>query len=191
MLTERILVQSGVAERLVSLLFQIWGSAKTGDVSFDASASVGALCTNGSTQRIAELIADAKKNGADILVGPGATGSDSPILQPHLVSGITTGMSLWKEESFGTGMLFLRKLLRLDIDFWTVATISVFDTTEEAINLANASEYSLAAAIWTRDIWEGQKLASRIYAGSTNIIGPTLHVEPTDGLVGLRLVAYE
>jgi len=189
MSTERILVQSGVADRLISLLSQIWASAKTGDVSFDSSATVGALCTDGSSGRIAELIVDAKKNGADILVGPGASNeSESPILQPHLVAGVTTEMRLWKEETFGPGVSIYRSLVCPNIDLWVVATITVFDTTEEGINLANASDYSLAAAVWTRDIWEGQRVASRIYAGSTSINGPTLHVEPTDGLVGLGLV---
>lgn len=84
-----------------------------------------------------------------------------------------------------------------------VIVVVVVDTIDEAIKLANASEYSLSASLWTGDVYAAQRTASRIRAGQhftqsipsllttclsegvTNINGWTIHSEPTDGLLGL------
>jgi acyl-CoA reductase-like NAD-dependent aldehyde dehydrogenase len=86
-----------------------------------------------------------------------------------------------------------------------VVVFTVAETVQEAIELANASEYSLAASLWTSNVFEGQQIAGLIRSGQyiihpsygdrsqhfsfwigyTNINGPTIHSEAIDGLVGL------
>jgi succinyl-CoA reductase len=69
--------------------------------------------------------------------------------EPTVVSGISTDVAVMKEEVFGP-----------------VAPISTFDTVEEALQKANASEYGLQAAIHTNDYKQALKLAGKIRAGS-------------------------
>ncbi|KAF8656531.1 hypothetical protein AX16_002495 [Volvariella volvacea WC 439] len=78
------------------------------------------------------------------------------VIQPHIVTGV-----------------------------FPVLAFAQFDTVEEAITLANKSEYSLTASVWTADIYLGQEVASRLHSGYTNINGPTVHSEPVISIIGL------
>ncbi|KAJ7928158.1 Aldehyde/histidinol dehydrogenase, partial [Mycena leptocephala] len=82
--------------------------------------------------------------------------------------GVKPGMRLWERESFGPVIAF-----------------AVVDTPEEAVELANASEYSLSASLWTCDMYLAQRIAPLIRAGYTNINGPTFHTENLVSAVGL------
>lgn len=81
---------------------------------------------------------------------------------------VTTSMSIWPRETFGP-----------------VIALTPFDTMEEAIRLANDSEYSLIASLWTSNLHEAMKFAPQIKAGSVQVNGATIHVEPTFGNAGL------
>ncbi|EMD35472.1 hypothetical protein CERSUDRAFT_116216 [Gelatoporia subvermispora B] len=79
------------------------------------------------------MIKDAKEKGAKMLVGDGTR--QGAVVQPHLVADVKTDMWIWNRETFGP-----------------VTTVIEFDTIEEAIELANASDYSLTSALWTQNV---------------------------------------
>jgi succinate-semialdehyde dehydrogenase/glutarate-semialdehyde dehydrogenase len=101
--------------------------------------------------RIVEThIEDAVARGARILVG----GSRLPELgrnfyKPTVLADVTHEMRIMREETFGP-----------------VLPVAPFDSDDEAVSLANDSEFGLAASVWTRDAARGEKLARRIQAGT-------------------------
>jgi acyl-CoA reductase-like NAD-dependent aldehyde dehydrogenase len=98
-------------------------------------------------------VEDALTRGARVLAG----GSRSPELgknfyKPTILADVTHGMRIMREETFGP-----------------VLPVMAFDDDEEAVRLANDSEFGLAASVWTRDRARGERLARRIQAGTVMV----------------------
>ncbi|TFY71895.1 hypothetical protein EVG20_g1109 [Dentipellis fragilis] len=165
MSTERVIVQRPVAEKLISKL-----KARIATLGWKAgdprTSFVPPLFSERSAENVRDLLQEAKAAGAKILLGDGER--SGAVVQPHMVTGVRPGMRLWERESFGPVML-----------------IAVVDTVEEAIELANATEYTLTSSIWTKDLYNAMNIASRIRAAAANINGPTVHVELLNGNSGL------
>ncbi|KAJ7735095.1 Aldehyde/histidinol dehydrogenase [Mycena maculata] len=163
MSTERVIVQRGAADALIA---QIKSLCEGLTVGASATAKLGPLFTEGSAANVLSMIADAQAAGAEVLMGDLAR--DGALVRPHLISGVKPGMRLWERESFGPVIVF-----------------ALVDTPEEAVELANASDYTLSAALWTSDMYMAQRIAPLIRAGYVNVNGPTFHGEPFVSLVGL------
>ncbi|KAL0565307.1 hypothetical protein V5O48_016717, partial [Marasmius crinis-equi] len=121
------------------------------------------------------MIKEAQMKGAQVLVGD--VKREGAVVKPHVLalekdnivaSGSGKIPNIWERESFGPVLL-----------------LTIVDTLDEAIDLANQSDYSLTSSLWTKDVNHAQSVAGRIRAGYTNINGSTIHSEPTVGLVGL------
>ncbi|GJJ14015.1 hypothetical protein Clacol_008272 [Clathrus columnatus] len=143
MSSERIIVQRGAADELISELTTLAKKLKAGPNGTDAN--LAGVCNSTSAERIVNLLKDAKEKGAEIVLGD--LTHEGPFIQPHIVLGYTPEMQAWQQETFGP-----------------VFGITVCDTVDEAINLANATDYTLTSALWTSSI-SGLRLASRIRAG--------------------------
>ncbi|CAA7268425.1 unnamed protein product [Cyclocybe aegerita] len=166
MSTERVIVQSGIADRIVSAIKELSSQLKAGDVLGDPAPRLGALFSESSADSVVQLLQDAKQHGAEIILGD--TSKQGAVVQPHLVTNVKPGMRIWEKESFGPVIVF-----------------AVVNSVDEAIELANASDYSLSASLWTSDLYAAQSLAAQIRAGATSINGSTIHTEGTDSLLGL------
>ncbi|KAF9003380.1 aldehyde dehydrogenase domain-containing protein [Cyathus striatus] len=164
--TERAIVHQDVAEEFVAAVKSAYQALKVGDPVTDSSADLSALFTEVSAANIIDMIKEAKEAGAEVVTGD--LQRKGNIMQPHLVRNVKRGMRLWERETFGP-----------------VLVVATYTTVDEAIELANSTEYSLAAAVWSSDLDEGQKVASRIRAGTTTVNGSTLHAEPSIGFAGL------
>jgi succinate-semialdehyde dehydrogenase/glutarate-semialdehyde dehydrogenase len=119
----------------------------------DRNADVGPLIHERQLLLVEEHVEDARARGARVLIG----GSRLPALgknfyQPTVLADVTHAMRIMREETFGP-----------------VLPITPFDTGDEAIHLANDSEFGLAASIWTRDRTRGERIARRIQAGTVMI----------------------
>jgi len=119
----------------------------------DRETDVGPLIHERQLRVVEAHVEDAESHGARILVG----GSRYPELgknfyRPTVLADVTHGMRIMREETFGP-----------------VLPIMAFDTDEEAIRLANDSEYGLAASVWTRDTERGERMARRIHAGTVMV----------------------
>jgi len=75
---------------------------------------------------------------------------------------VATGLEIWNRESFGP-----------------VLVIAVADTIDDLVEMANASEYSLTASVWSQDLATAMSVARRIRSGFPSINGPTVHAEST------------
>jgi succinate-semialdehyde dehydrogenase/glutarate-semialdehyde dehydrogenase len=119
----------------------------------DHNAEVGPLIHQRQLRLVEEHVEDAKACGARILIG----GSRFPEMganfyRPTVLADVTHAMRIMREETFGP-----------------VLPVMAFDNDDEAVCLANNSEYGLAASIWTRNRERGERLARRIQAGTVMV----------------------
>ncbi|TCD67451.1 hypothetical protein EIP91_012368 [Steccherinum ochraceum] len=156
--TERVLIQSEASKTLVPLIVAHMKDFIAGDCAENPDR-LSTLFSGASAERLIGYIDEAKKEGADLLVGDALKDGNS-VVQPHVLTGCKPGMKIWDRESFGP-----------------VLVIGVADTVDELITLANTSDYSLAAGVWSGSLSTALSVANRIRSGFTNINGPTLHVE--------------
>ncbi len=123
------------------------------DNGMDPNTDVGPMIRERQLQVVESHVQDAKSRGATVLTG----GTRLPQLgvnfyAPTVLAGVTHDMRIMREETFGP-----------------VLPIMAFDNDDEAIRLANDSEYGLAASVWTRDSKRGERLARRIHAGTVMV----------------------
>src|SRR5579872_1090272 len=165
MSTERIVVDRRVADEFAQKLAARASKLKVGDPR-DPSTQIGPLINAGALDRVSELVEDAVDKGAELLTGGEA---DGLVYQPTVVRGVTPEMRIYREESFGP----------------SVSIIEV-DGAEEAITVANDTEYGLSASIFSRDIAGAEQLARRIQSGICHINDATVHDEPQVPFGGVK-----
>lgn len=128
---------------------------KMGD-PLEESTDVGPLARPEFVDDIHELVEDAIKKGATVVTGgkkPEGKGSFYP---PTIVAGVTKGMRLYEEETFGP-----------------VATVITAKDVDHAIEIANSSRFGLGGSLWTNDTEQGIKLARRVESGAVFVNGIT------------------
>jgi aldehyde dehydrogenase (NAD+) len=128
---QRVLVAAEVYEEFAALLTKQVEQLITGD-PMDPNTDVGPVIDRGEVDRIGEWVAEAQAQGAEVLTGGKA---DGPFFQPTLLSQTTPEMKVRCEEVFGP-----------------VATITPYQTYEEALAEVNDSKYGLQAGVFTNDI---------------------------------------
>jgi acyl-CoA reductase-like NAD-dependent aldehyde dehydrogenase len=169
MSTERVIAHRSIADALVEKLTEkarkLVATAPTDD-----GAVLGALVNAQAAQRVAALVEDARRHGATVLAG-GAI--DGAIMQPTIVDGVGPEMKLYAEESFAP-----------------VVTVQRVDSDDEAVQVANDSEFGLSAAVFSRDIARALGLARRIESGICHINGPTVHDEAQMPFGGVKGSGY-
>ncbi|MCO5400490.1 aldehyde dehydrogenase [Ralstonia soli] len=169
MSTERVIVDRKIADALVDRLAAKARTLRAGDPA-DATAVLGAMVSADAARRVQALVEDARAQGAALPVG---LHMDGAIVQPCIVDGVTTAMRLYREESFGP-----------------VVTVARVDGDDEAVRLANDSEYGLSAAVFSRDVSRAMRVAQRIESGICHINGPTVHDEAQMPFGGVKSSGY-
>jgi acyl-CoA reductase-like NAD-dependent aldehyde dehydrogenase len=163
MSTERVIVQSRIAEQFIDKVKEIAQRLKAGDHINDPSAHLGAVFAESSAINIVSMIKEAKEQGAEVVLGD--ITHQGTVVQPHLLKNVTRDMRVWKKETFGPGKSDTSNpMVTVDICHLVIVFI-VVETVDEAVETANASEYSLSASLWTSDVYAAQSTASRIRAG--------------------------
>jgi acyl-CoA reductase-like NAD-dependent aldehyde dehydrogenase len=156
MSTERVIVDTKIADEFVKKLVARasklpWGNPRDAVV-------LGSLVNPQVSDKMHELINDAVSKGAKLACGGDNDGS---IFSATLLDGVTSNMRIYNEESFGP----VKSIIRVNGD-------------EEAIQVANDSEYGLSAAVFSQDINRALACANAIKSGICHINGPTLADEP-------------
>ncbi|WP_198120034.1 aldehyde dehydrogenase [Massilia rhizosphaerae] len=166
MSADRILVDRKAAPQFIDKL-----AAKTATLkAARADAPLAGMVDPAAAARVDAMLRDARARGATVIQ---AGGVDGNIMQPAIVDGITPDMLVYQEESFGPIVSILR-----------------FDSDEEAIRLANDSEYGLSAAVFSRDVGRALAVARRIESGICHVNGPTVHDEAQMPFGGVKGSGY-
>lgn len=169
MSTERVLVDENIAEQFVGKLVRRVAGLPVGDPR-KGDFVLGSVVGKETVERVQRLVADAVAKGAKVLYGGN---NDGTIMEAIVVDNVTPEMRLFQEESFGPQV-----------------SITRVKSADEAVRLANDTEYGLVAAIFSRDLARAIELAKRIESGICHINGPTVHDEaqmPFWGCQGLGL----
>lgn len=154
MSADRIIVDNKIADAFLDKFV-----AKTSKLkAAHADAPLAGMIDSAAAQRVSAMLRDAQDRGARVLQSSSEVQGN--LMQPAIVDGVTPEMQVYQQESFGPIVSILR-----------------FDTEEEALRLANDSEYGLSAAVFSRDIGRAMAVAKRIESGICHINGPTVHDE--------------
>jgi acyl-CoA reductase-like NAD-dependent aldehyde dehydrogenase len=155
MSTERIIVVDAVADAFVEKFVAKARRLPAGDPS--GPVVLGSVISASACDHVMTLIEDAVAKGATLASPPERQGT---ILKACVVDHIQSNMRIYSEESFGP----------------VVSVIRVKDE-DDAVRVANDSEYGLSAAVFSKDIVKALSVAKRIQSGICHINGPTVHDE--------------
>lgn len=156
MSTERILVHESVKDAFAAQLVSTANALFGGD-----GQEAGVLVNEAAVVKNKALVADAVGKGATVLYGDVAAAEDSKTrMRPIVVSDVRPDMHVYKTESFGP----------------TVSLIS-FKDEEDAVAIANDTEYGLVAAVFSKDLRRALAIAKRIETGAVHINWMTPHDE--------------
>ncbi|MGW1782680.1 aldehyde dehydrogenase [Streptomyces sp. NPDC002143] len=146
----RLLVHSSVAERVTEAIVARARELRVGD-PLDPATEMGALVGESHLQRVLGHVGTGREEGARLRVGGERTLADTggSYLRPTVFDQVEPGMRLAREEIFGP-----------------VLSVLAFDDLEEAVRLANATEYGLAAGLWTSDLSTAHKVSRALKAGT-------------------------
>jgi succinate-semialdehyde dehydrogenase/glutarate-semialdehyde dehydrogenase len=119
----------------------------------DPETDVGPMIHERQLRIVEAHVQDAVSRGARVLAGGTRLPEIGPnFYEPTVLADVTHDMRIMREETFGP-----------------VLPVMAFDSDEEAVRLANDSDYGLAASVWTRDNNRGERLARRIHAGTVMV----------------------
>ncbi|MDD4980241.1 MAG: aldehyde dehydrogenase family protein [Candidatus Omnitrophica bacterium] len=147
----RIFVEDDIYDKFIADFVAKAKRIKLGD-SLDYETQMGPLISENQRKKVLDFIRKAKSEGAQVLCGGEI--SDEPRLKKGFffpataLTGVKPAMSIFQEEVFGP-----------------VACVDKFSTLEEAVALANNSDFGLAGSIWTKDEARAKDLSGKINAG--------------------------
>jgi succinate-semialdehyde dehydrogenase / glutarate-semialdehyde dehydrogenase len=147
----RIYAQAPVAEEFARRLADRMSALTLGPGTADG-VQVGPLVNREAVDKVDELVRDAVARGATVVTGGGRPDRDGCFYQPTVLTEVPPGAELLREEIFGP-----------------VAPVVSFDTEDEAIRLANDTEYGLVAYLYTGDLARGLRVSERLEAGMVGL----------------------
>jgi aminomuconate-semialdehyde/2-hydroxymuconate-6-semialdehyde dehydrogenase len=150
--TSNLLIERGIYEKFKTAFVERVRQLTVGD-PLEASSKQGALVGEAHYRKVLDCIETARQEGATVLCGgrpvqPGGRCANGWFVQPTVLEGLDGNSQTCQQEIFGP-----------------VVTLRPFDTTEEAIAMANANHYGLAATVWTENITKANQVANQLQCG--------------------------
>ena len=143
----RFLVHESVADEFSKKFAEKLDALKPGN-GLEEDTTVGPLVEKKARDSVTEFVQDALDNGAEAVVGGKAVDGPGYFFEPTLLTGVTEQCRVFKEEIFGP-----------------VAPVITFKDEDDAVRLANATEYGLASYVFTEDISRALRIGDRIEYG--------------------------
>lgn len=164
----RVIVEDSVHDAFLARLTDRASSLRMGG-PLERGTNMGPLISNTQMERVLGYVETGRSEGADVRLGGARADRRGYFVGPTILTGVQTGMRVSREEIFGPVLSILR-----------------FTEEAEALSMANASEYSLAGAVWTRDIDRAHRFFRGFRAGTVwvNTYGHTDTRLPWGGMGG-------
>ncbi|MGX4806513.1 aldehyde dehydrogenase [Bradyrhizobium guangdongense] len=169
MSTERVIVDEAVASSFVEKLAKKASALPAGDPR-SGPVVVGSMIDEAPAKHVGALIDDAVGKGAVKLAGGERAGT---VVPATVLDRVVPGMRIYTEESFGPVVSVIRA-----------------SGIDDAVRLANDTEYGLSAAVFGRDVARALTVAQRIESGICHVNGPTVHDEAQMPFGGVKGSGY-
>jgi len=169
MSTERVIVDEKVADEFAQKLAKRVSGLPVGDPN-KGEVVIGSVVGKPTVERVERLVKDAVSKGAKVLIGGESNGT---VMQGIVVDRVTPQMQLFREESFGPQV-----------------SITRVKSVDEAVELANDTEYGLSAAVFGKNLARALDVARRIDSGICHVNGPTVHDEAQMPFGGVKGSGY-
>ncbi|WP_040163859.1 NAD-dependent succinate-semialdehyde dehydrogenase [Microbacterium gorillae] len=143
----RFIVQSSVAEEFARRVTERVDAMRIGRGTEDG-VQIGPLIDQDAVAKADELVQDAVSRGATVTTGGEAIAGAGSFYQPTVLTGVADGSQILREEIFGP-----------------VLAIATFEEEEDAVRLANDTEYGLVSYVFTQDLARGQRMIDRLETG--------------------------
>jgi len=159
----RILVQSGIYDTFAHRLAERVARMKVGN-GLEDGVAIGPLITSDAVEKVERLVEDALKGGARAIIGGKRAPMGGLFYEPTVLTDATDRMALFREEIFGP-----------------VAPLFRFETEEEGVQLANNTQYGLAAYLFTRDVNRVFRVSEALEYGMVGV---------NDGILSAEVVPF-
>ncbi|WP_280314648.1 NAD-dependent succinate-semialdehyde dehydrogenase [Nocardia abscessus] len=143
----RFIVHEDVADEFAKRITERVEEMKIGRGT-EEGVTIGPLIDDDAVNKTAELVADATARGAVLLTGGAKVDGPGSFYQPTVLTGVADGSDILQEEIFGP-----------------VLAIATFATEEEAVRLANNTEYGLVSYVYTEDLARGHRMIDKLETG--------------------------
>ncbi|WP_329353184.1 aldehyde dehydrogenase family protein [Streptomyces sp. NBC_01261] len=170
----RVLVQRAVVDEFTERLLTFMDTLRVGH-SLDAAATLGPVISQPQLDKVLSYIDVGRGEGAELLRGGGRLGGEFEngyFMQPSVFAGVTNEMRIAREEIFGP-----------------VLSILPFDDVDEAVAIANDSEFGLGGAVWSQSLSTALRVAHGVHTGTmwVNCYG---YIDPMVGFGGTKMSGY-
>ena len=152
---KRMIVMDDIYDGFVSRLTERAKDLRPGDPAESADGTFAPLSSRAAAERLAEQVEDAVSKGATLHAGGVLSEGPAAYYSPAVLTGITEEMRAYREELFGP-----------------VAVVYSVSSDDEALALANDSDYGLGGAVFSKDTDRARKLAERLEVGMSNVNTP-------------------
>ena len=149
---ERVYVQKGIYDEFITRLSEAFKQVNFGDTGERNDVAMGPLINAAALERVEQKVAKAVSEGARVLTGGKKPEGKGYFYPPTLLVDVSQEMSIMHDETFGP-----------------VLPVTTFDTLEQAVAMANDSDYGLTSSVYTRDLNTAMKAIKGLKFGETYI----------------------
>ena len=149
--SKRFFLGKNIADEFIELFIKKTSQLNVGD-PMSIETDIGPISSRDGLDTISGIVEDAKKKGAEILLGGSEMEGRGFFYKPTILTNVKPDMRIAKEETFGP-----------------VAPITIVENESEAIKLANESEFGLGASIWTKDLAKADNMSRQIESGIVSV----------------------